>query len=76
MSRNLFFGEGAVDSILPLVRVTNSRLMENHSTYSPWMAIPEGMLHRPLPQDWFPQSRFFQPHERSTIQNTLACIQT
>ena len=82
MSRTLFFGPDAIDSVIPLVHATDSKLMTMASSrtikafndYSPWMAIPKGMLQTDLDTNWVPKNRFFEEQDLSSIQNIFKCI--
>jgi hypothetical protein len=83
MNRQLFFGPEAVDSILPIAEATNARLIQmahqsgnaKVSRYSPWMAVPQTMLTKPLSTNWIPDTRTFQVVESSQIKEILSAIQ-
>ena len=82
MPRTLFFGPVAIDSVIPLVQATDSKLMtmansratQTFTDYSPWMAIPKGMLQTDLETNWVPKNRFFVEQDLSSIQNIFKCI--
>jgi hypothetical protein len=82
MARSLFFGADATDSIIPLVQATDSKLItlsnnrnsRTNPEYSPWMAIPQGMLQSDLDCSWLPTNRLTQRHDHGSIQKIFKCI--
>jgi len=82
MSRSLFFGSRATESIIPILESTNSKIVgltnknhdSNFNAFSPWMAVPSRMVISPISSTWTPNKRYIDIAELAEIKNILISI--
>lgn len=82
MERRLFLGVEAIESILPIAKLNQARLLNLSNThhqitkthYSPWMAIPSTMVISKIDTSWTTDERLIIASDAVKIQSILSSI--